>query len=202
MRMARSTGALCGALIALLGLWGAFIPAVGPYFDYTFAPKTAWHYTTDRLWLNILPGVLATFAGVLLLAARTRVAGLFGGGLAIVAGVWFAIGPPVSLSWEQGLGPIGPPLGGSTRQMLELVGYFYGLGALIVALGALAVGRFTARPTLSGEAAIAHAARTEPLTQAPPAPAGSDVRMRRRLPLRRKPAADSEGASNVTVRQS
>jgi hypothetical protein len=202
MRMARSTGVVSGAFIALLGLWGAFIPFVGPYFHYSFAPNTAWHYTTDRLWLNILPGLLATLAGIWLLAARTRVAGLLGGGLAIVAGAWFAIGPPVSLSWEQGLGPIGPPLGASSRQMLELVGYFYGLGALIVALGALAVGRFTARPTLSGEAAIGRAPRTEPLTPAPPAPAGSNVRRRRRLPLGGEGAADSEGATGVTVRQS
>src|SRR5262249_34071537 len=120
MRIARSTGAVSGVLIALLGIWGALIPFVGPYFDYSFGINTSWHYSTDRLWLNIIPGLVAMLAGILLLAARTRPAGVFAGWVAVVAGAWFAIGPPVSVSWEHGLGPIGPPLGGSTRQMLEL----------------------------------------------------------------------------------
>jgi hypothetical protein len=152
MRIARSTGAVSGVLIALLGIWGALIPFLGPYFDYSFGINTSWHYTTDRLWLTILPGVVAVLAGVLLLLARRRVTGVFAGWLAIAAGAWFVVGPAVSLSWEHGLGPIGPPLGGSSRQMLEWIGYFYGLGALIVALGAFAIGRFTSRPPIAPEA--------------------------------------------------
>ena len=58
MRIARSTGAVSGFLIALLGIWGALIPFVGPYFDYSFGTNSTWHYTADRLWLNILPGAL------------------------------------------------------------------------------------------------------------------------------------------------
>lgn len=142
MRFARSTGIFSGLVIAILGLWGALIPFVGPYFDYSFGVNSAWHYTTDRLWLCILPGALAVAAGVILLTARTRTAGSFGGWLAIVAGAWFVIGPAVSLTWESGAGPIGHPLFGTTRQMAELIGYFYGLGALIVAFGAFAAGRF------------------------------------------------------------
>lgn len=151
MRIARSTGAVSGVLIALLGIWGALIPFVGPYFDYSFGINTSWHYSTDRLSLNIIPGFVAMLAGILLLTARTRPAGVFAGWAAVVAGAWFAIGPPVSVSWEHGLGPIGPPLGGSTRQMFELIGYFYGLGALIIALGAFATGRFTSRPALAAD---------------------------------------------------
>jgi uncharacterized membrane protein len=152
MRIARSTGAVSGALIALLGIWGALIPFVGPYFDYSFGINTSWHYTTDRLWLNVLPGVIAVVAGLMLLLARTRAAGVLAGWLGVVAGAWFAIGPAVSLSWEDGLGPIGAPLGDRTRQMLELIGYFYGLGALIVALAAFAIGRFASRPPVTAEA--------------------------------------------------
>jgi len=47
MRIARSTGAVSGLLIALLGVWGAVIPFVGPYFDYSFGVNSTWHYTTD-----------------------------------------------------------------------------------------------------------------------------------------------------------
>jgi hypothetical protein len=185
MRIARSTGAVSGLSIALLGLWGALIPFVGPYFDYSFGVNSSWHYTTDRLWLNILPGALAVVAGVLLFIAATRVAGVLGGWLAVVAGTWFVVGPAVSLTWESGTGPIGRPLFGATRQMLELVGYFYGLGALILALGAFSIGRFASRPRLAEEEAIARAATTE--ARAPtPTPQTAEPQGRRHLPFGRR----------------
>jgi hypothetical protein len=195
MRIARSTGAVSGLLIALLGIWGALIPFVGPYFDYSFGTNTTWHYTADRLWLNILPGALALFAGMLLLTAATRAAGRFGGWLALIAGAWFIVGPAVSLTWESGPGPIGRPLFGSTRQMLELIGCFYGLGALILALAAFALGRFAPRPRLVREPATA--AATEPAaappavepapSQPPPTPAASQPSTTtRRFPFPRR----------------
>src|SRR5438445_13096473 len=122
MRIARSTGALSGLLIVLLGIWGALIPFVGPYFDYSFGANTTWQYTSDRLWLDILPGVAAIVGGLLLLTAATRVAGVVGGWLALVAGAWYATGPAMSMTWESGQGAIGRPLFGSPRQMLELGG--------------------------------------------------------------------------------
>jgi hypothetical protein len=166
MRMARSTGALSGVLIVLLGIWGALIPFVGPYFDYSFGVNSTWHYTSDRLWLDILPGALALVGGVLLLLAATRLAGVVGGWLALLAGAWFVVGPAVSMTWESGQGPIGRPLFGSTRQALELLGYFYGLGALILALAAFSIGRFASRPRLAEQDAIARATRTEPVAPA------------------------------------
>jgi hypothetical protein len=175
MRMARSTGMASGLLVMVLGIWGALIPFVGPYFDYSFGTNTAWHYATDRLWLNILPGALAVIAGLLLLMAATRAAGMFAGWLGVVAGAWFVVGPAVSLTWESGTGPIGRPLFGSTRQMLELVGYFYGVGALIVALAAFSIGRFASRPRLAEQDAIARAAARGAVTQAPPPPPAADV---------------------------
>jgi hypothetical protein len=183
MRVVRSTAAVPGALIVVLGIWGALIPFVGPYFHYSFAPNTAWHYTSDRLWLDVLPGAVAVLGGVLLVLVATRVGGVIAGLLALLAGAWWALGPAVSVTWESGRGPIGAPLYGSTRQALELLGYFYGLGALIIALAAFAIGRFASRPTIAQEAAIARAQRTEPLTQAPPAPTAPNGRQRRRLPF-------------------
>jgi peptidoglycan/LPS O-acetylase OafA/YrhL len=203
-RMTRSTGAVSGLLIILLGVWGALIPFVGPYFDYSFSTNTTWHYTTDRLWLDILPGALAVLAGVLLLLAATRAAGILAGWLAIVAGAWFVVGPSVSLTWESGVGPIGRPLYGSTRQMLELVGYFYGLGALIVALAAFAVGRFASRPALAEEAATAGpVGRTEPAPPATPRTAGAEEGRRRRLPLpRRRERSEGDRPGNQLGRRS
>src|SRR5438309_12057724 len=105
MRIARSTGAVSGLLIALLGIWGALIPFVGPYFDYSFGANTTWHYTSDRLWLDILPGVAAIVGGLLLLAAATRVAGVVGGWLALLAGAWYAIVPAMRVTWASAQGP-------------------------------------------------------------------------------------------------
>jgi hypothetical protein len=154
MRIPRSTGAISGLLIVLLGAWAALIPFVGPYFDYSFGTNATWHYTSDRLWLDILPGALAVLGGMILILAGTRPAGIVGGWLSMLAGGWLVVGPPVSLTWESGTGPIGRPLYGSTRQMLELVGYFYGAGALIVALSAFAIGRFASRPRLAEDTAL------------------------------------------------
>jgi hypothetical protein len=122
---------------------------VGPYFDYSFGVNSTWHYTTDRLLLCILPGAAALAGGVLMVKAASRAAGAFGGWLAVLAGAWFVIGPVLSRTWEHGGGPIGAPLFGNTRQAAELIGYFYGLGALIIALAAFAVGRFASRPALA-----------------------------------------------------
>src|SRR5947209_13354228 len=100
MRLPRSTGAVSGLMIVLLGLWGALIPFVGPYFDYSFGANTTWHWSTDRLWLNVVPGAVAVLGGLLLLTSATRARGAFGGWLATIAGGWFVVGPAVSLTWE------------------------------------------------------------------------------------------------------
>lgn len=177
MRIARSTGAFSGLVITVLGLWGALIPFIGPYFDYSFGVDSTWHYTSDRLWLCILPGAVAVLGGLLLLGAGTRPGLAFGGWLAILAGAWFVIGPAVSLTWETGPGPIGNPLYDSTRQMFELVGYFYGLGALIVALGAFASGRLAPprriREALPPDRRAARVRKASAASATPPAAATS-----------------------------
>src|ERR1700736_6324523 len=142
MRVARSTGAVSGALIVLLGLWAGLVPFVGPYFDLSIGTSAAWHYTDSRLWLDILPAVVAILAGLLLILARRRATGALGGWLALIAGAWLILGPTVSLLWERGAGGIGAPLGSAHRQAFELLGYFYGVGVLIIALAAYATGRF------------------------------------------------------------
>ena len=79
--------------------------------------------------------------------------GLIGGWLALAAGAWFAIGPTISLLWHHAGNPIGAPMGGHTRQTLELLGYFQGLGVLIAALAAFAMGRYYSRPRVVVEGA-------------------------------------------------
>jgi peptidoglycan/LPS O-acetylase OafA/YrhL len=86
LQMRRSRGAFSGFLLMLLGLWGALIPFVGPYFDYAYTPDKAWTYNTGRLWLELLPGAAVFFGGFLLTIARGRHTALFGALLAAAAG--------------------------------------------------------------------------------------------------------------------
>ncbi|MHB1809296.1 MAG: hypothetical protein ACYCU0_08365 [Solirubrobacteraceae bacterium] len=162
MRLARSTGAGAGVLIILLGIWGALIPFVGPYFNYGFGPDVAWHFSTNRLWLDILPGAAAILGGLGLIGASRRVSGVTGGWVAIAAGAWFLVGPSMSMLWGHAApgalhSGIGAPLGGHDRAAIEAIGFFYGLGAVIVALAAFASGRFASRPALATRAVAAGA---------------------------------------------
>jgi hypothetical protein len=155
MRLPRTTGVFSGVAIVILGLWGALIPFVGPYFHYAFGNYDTWHFTTNRLWLDIVPGALAVIGGLLLLRSATRKGGLIGGWMAVVAGGWFAVGPTVSLLWDSSGAPIGRPVGGDVQRMLELLGYFYGLGFAIGALAGFAMGRFVSRPRIAEEPFVA-----------------------------------------------
>ncbi len=133
----------------VLGIWAGIIPFVGPYFHYSFGSNDTWHYTANRFWLDILPAAAVVLGSLVLLRSANRVSGVMGSWLAIIGGAWLAVGPAVSRVWEHGAGPIGQPLYGSSRQMLELVGYFYGVGVLIATLSAFALGRFVSRPALA-----------------------------------------------------
>jgi hypothetical protein len=154
-RLPRSTGALSGLLVIVLGIWGGLIPFIGPYFHYAFGSYKAWHYTTERLWLCIVPGAVAVIGGLMLLRSSHRSSGVLGGWLGIAAGAWFAIGPSISLLWHSAGNPIGAPMGGHTRQAIEWLGYFSGLGVLIAALSAFAMGRYFSRPRVVEEAVVA-----------------------------------------------
>lgn len=144
MRIPRSRGAASGFLLILLGLWGALIPFLGPYFDFAFTPDQPWTWTNARGWLEVLPGAVTVVGGLLMLMSRNRATASLGAWLTVAAGAWFVVGR--ALAGLLGLGNAGAPVAGTDtkRVWLELT-YFYGLGALIVFLGALALGRLSVR---------------------------------------------------------
>ncbi|MGH3670532.1 MAG: hypothetical protein ACRDSH_07830, partial [Pseudonocardiaceae bacterium] len=78
--------------------------------------------------------------------SANRASGGLGAWLALVGGIWFIVGPVISQLWRVGGpgAPIGSPLGTNLMQLLEQLGYFYGLGAVITALAGIALGRMTA----------------------------------------------------------
>ncbi len=144
MQMPRSRGALSGFLLILLGAWGALIPFVGPYFNFAFTPNQEWFWTIQRGWLEVLPGAATALGGLLLLVSGNRATAMLGGWLTVLAGAWFVVGR--ALAGPLGIGDVGAPVADTEtkRVWLELT-YFYGLGALIVFLGALALGRLSVR---------------------------------------------------------
>lgn len=144
LRIARSRGAASGFLLVLLGFWGAVIPFVGPDFDFAFTPDRMWAWTGARGWLEVLPGIVTIIGGLLLVASRNRATAMLGAWLSVVAGAWFVVGR--AFAAPLGLGDPGSPVAtnDTERVWLEL-SYFYGLGAVVVFLGAFAVGRLSVR---------------------------------------------------------
>ncbi|MBJ7467127.1 MAG: hypothetical protein JHD38_26055 [Mycolicibacterium sp.] len=167
LAISRSRGALSGFLLILLGLWGAFIPFVGPYFDFAYTPDSPWTWTLGRGWLEVLPGVVAVIGGLLLLVSRNRATAMLGGWLAVAAGAWFVVGR--ALAAPLALGNVGSPVAvtEAKRVVLELA-YFSGLGALIVFLAAVAVGRLSVRSVRDVEIGDIDAAKPVATTGAQP----------------------------------
>jgi hypothetical protein len=148
LQMRRSRGVFSGFLLVLLGLWGALIPLVGPYFHYAYTPDVTWHYDTARLWLEILPGAAVFLGGVLLIIATGRHVALFGAVLAAAAGAWFALGVTLSPLWNNNVTMGGVPAGSRVfTRIMEQIGFFSGLGVVIVFIAGAAVGRILSVPS-------------------------------------------------------
>jgi len=145
LRVRRSQGALSGACLVLLGLWGALIPFVGPYFHYAYTPTPdrAWAVTAGRMWLEVVPGAVTLLTGGIMIISRFRLLVLLSALLAALSGTWFAVGSLVATRWAT-LPAAGKPAGtGTARLLAEQLGFFTGLGIVIVFITALAVGRLT-----------------------------------------------------------
>jgi hypothetical protein len=167
VRISRKTGAMTGFMLIVLGLWGGLVPLVGPYFGFAFGSHATWDLTMNRFWLDVLPGAAVVLGGLMLLWSGHRLSGTVASWMAMAGGAWFAVGPAFSRLWEHGPGPIGVPLFGHTRQTFELIGYFYGLGVVVMGLAAFALGRFVSRPALIEEPVVADELATQPLVAQP-----------------------------------
>ncbi len=143
LRVRRSRGVLSGLLLVLLGIWGALIPFIGPYFHYAYTPDKAWTYTTGRLWLDILPGAAAFLGGLIVLTSSYRPTAHFGAWLAALSGAWFVLGSLIGPTWIGMHMTPGTPAGDAASRALEQIGFFTGLGLVIVLLAAMAIGRFS-----------------------------------------------------------
>ena len=145
MRIPRTRGAVSGTALMILGAWGALIPLIGPYFNWVIGADKAWQLTTPRLWLSVVPGVVAFVGGLILTSSAHRARAGLGAWLGILSGAWFVVGEQVSQLWNHGATWSGTALGGSTKRVFEHLTYFDALGALILLFGALALGRLAVR---------------------------------------------------------
>jgi hypothetical protein len=203
LQMRRSRGAASGFLLVLLGLWGALIPFIGPYFHYAYTPDTAWTYTTARLWLEVLPGAAVFLGGVLLIIATGRHVALFGAILAAAAGAWFTLGTILSPLWNNHVTLGGSPVSSTQfMRIMEQLGFYSALGLVIVFIAAAAFGRILSvdsgiraiETAPAAETTVPAAETTVPAAERVPARTGSTMT----LPFRRArtETVPAEQASN------
>src|ERR1700740_3418187 len=148
-RIPRTRGAVCGVLLIVLGLWGGLAPFVGPYLHFGFTPDKDGEYTSGRLYLSAIPGAAALLGGLMALLTRNRAFGISGGLLGALAGAWFVAGGGFVLDVLKNTSvSVGAPLQSTSmtaalQDYLEMAALFFGLGVLILFVGALAIGRFS-----------------------------------------------------------
>ncbi|HEY2443110.1 MAG TPA: hypothetical protein VGI31_08255 [Streptosporangiaceae bacterium] len=153
---------MSGLLLILLGAWGALVSFIGPYFHYAYTPTGTWTYTPGRLWLEILPGAGALLGGLIVLVAAMRPMAVFGAWLAAMSGAWFVVGGPLSVLWTaRGTPAAGVAVGGTITRAVEQVGFFSGLGAVIIFFAAFAFGRFTVVGVREATRAVDEAAEAD-----------------------------------------
>jgi hypothetical protein len=162
LRVPRTRGATSGLLLLVLGAWAALVPFIGPYLNVAFtpAPNDAWHWTSGRGWLNVLPGALTFLGGLLLLMSRSRLVTSFGAWLAILSGAWLVVGPALSPVLNLSPGQPDPTSREGVRALASLV-FFYGIGAAILFVASLALGRLSVHSVRDVRAAERRAAAEE-----------------------------------------
>lgn len=169
VRVPWTRGALSGALLVIAGAWAAIVPFIGPYLDFAYTPATgtAWHWTTARGWFEVAPGAAAFAGGLILIAGTHRAVTLAGSWLAAAAGAWLIIGPPLTGVLNQSIGTPDPTLS-TTVQALAQLFFFAAVGALILALAAIALGRLSVQSV--GDVAAAERRTSPAQTSVAPEP--------------------------------
>jgi hypothetical protein len=197
-RIPRSRGAMTGLLLMVLGAWGALIPFIGPAFSFGFGGSQTWAWTAARFWLEVLPGIACFVGGLMLAGSANRGTTILGSWLAMAAGAWFVIGP--TLVKPLHLGDLGVAMGGQTRVAWTWLLFFYGLGAVVLAVAATAHGRLTVRSVRDVEHAQLRAQNRQ-LARRGGTTGGFGKRGRGQEPVReQEPAREYAGADDRTDR--
>jgi len=181
MRMARTRGLASGMLLLVLGAWAAIVPFIGDYLDFAYTPTSTWTWTSGRGWYEVAPGAAAFLGGLLLLFSANRAVASLGTWLGIAGGAWLIIGPQLETVLD--IGSTGTPTGTSNGVIaLERLFYFDAIGAAILLVAAVALGRLSVRSVgdvraarrreaAAAESLAAERAAAQPVAPVAPAPA-------------------------------
>jgi len=188
--------------VLLLGVWGGLVPFIGPYFNFAMHTDQTWHWFTDRAWLSVLPGAVAVLGGLLMIRGGRRSSISLGAMLGLAAGLWFVAGPVVSSLWNNGAVTVGPPLGAhNLTRALEWIGYFYGVGALLILFSSYALGFIAALPVVDERVVGAAAATSAGRRRRWRAPAADPATPPAAAPTQVQPAAADGGRSRRFFRR-
>ncbi len=144
MRMARTRGLASGVLLFILGAWAAIVPFIGDYMDFAYTPTNTWTWTSGRGWYEVAPGAAALLGGLLLLFSANRAVTSLAAWLGIAGGAWLIIGPQLATLLD--VGSTGTPTATTNGVIaLERLFYFDAIGAAILLVAAVALGRLSVR---------------------------------------------------------
>jgi hypothetical protein len=144
-----------GLVIALLGAWVIVAALIGPSFNFGFFNDHDWNWSTKQWELQLIPGAVAVFGGLLLMTP-SRASGSLGALLAFAAGGWLIVSPILYPLWSSGNVTT---FGSEGMKALRWIGHFYGPGGFILFFAGYAQGLF-ARRTVVQDTQVA-----EPTTQ-------------------------------------
>jgi hypothetical protein len=176
MRVPWTRGATSGVLLVILGAWAAIVPFIGPYLNFAYTPSTntAWIWTEARGWFEVAPGAAAFAGGLLLLISTNRAVAILGSWLAIAGGAWLIVGPSLTDVLDKSIGTP-DPASSTNVQALEELFFFYGVGALILFVASVALGRLSVQSIRDVAVAERRAAQTETAMATEPAAAGEQL---------------------------
>jgi hypothetical protein len=129
-----------GFLVVVLGIASGLAPFFGPLADDSLDTSGPWRLSEDRVTLHVAPAAAAALGGLILLLVGARAFSRVGSLFAMTAGAWLIVAPSLQPLWETGGRQLASATQSETRQALEEIGYYYGVGALILALAACALG--------------------------------------------------------------
>lgn len=193
LRVRRSRGAFGGALLVLLGLWGGLAPLIGPLIHFAYTPNRAWSVTSGRIWLEFIPAAIVIVGALMMLASRFRPWAMLGASMAVAGGGWFALGSVVARLWMHTPPAQGTPVGGPVIQALEQLAFFTGLGAVIICIASMALGRLSVISVRDASLAD-RVVPAEPVSE--PLPVREPLANRDRIPI-----SDDDADSTAQLRK-
>lgn len=169
---------LVGVLTVLAGAWGALAPFVAPEFGLAADRTASFTPTNANVYLAVLPGAVALLCGLVMIATARGRAGRgrphlwFLGLVVVCCGAWFAVG---QYAWTAMGNSRYLLSAGSETYLWKELAFTVGIGAVLVLLGANAMGWSVRRqPALVEEryprAVPPAAAPVQPVVAAPVQP--------------------------------